>query len=695
MSVRDVVLAGAIVVGVALSCIILGSAAGQDFSGLKDQELHPQRGGGSLADLLVRDKGSIDKAVVSDDRERRLVVTITYRGLGGREVGGVALGADGRPVPQIHSAPVKLLVADGQADIPFVLADDAPQDLKLETTAIVLEISRKSPLLPPVSIAYPVRKRWQARIAPENVVIEMTAVPVGAAAALTEQQPGQPPKIIRPPTRAFKVDATAIAPVTVGPAAGSVQTPVLTAPPPRGGAGFRALGDKHLIDVHDFGFGVPPAVTDLGGKGPANTTIPWLTSVDSELSLAQEDISRLGTVYEDQNPASGIYYYLPRGYRLKWSPDEGFAMRMLYQAVPAEGQPGQVVTSARLSAGLDTGEISLAKELLKAYCTQHGRKFTELRPIPLSAAPAISLSDALKSLYSIPADRISVEALSDALAEVSVSWATDTVTKENLQLALTSDVGVSGTATLTPAGGSVPPQAVAVNIALADPETLGRFSWTRGQNWRNVTPYPLKPKHLCALLVPSDTQPPIVYAWSLGDQVVPPQAQVAVEATRVPGWVDQQAKRTWITYSIPTDRDRELYDRQVLQTITGGVTSLGSYNLTFKTLTPLKDSGAAELSITVRSKYFDPKTKEMQVKPALPLPEDQKEYTLGPIYLVNRQPGEEVPGDPLFEYRLSAVMPDGTEHVGRQWVAVNALRVIIGKRQLEEAVGTMGGEAQP
>jgi hypothetical protein len=162
----------------------------------------------------------------------------------------------------------------------------------------------------------------------------------------------------------------------------------------------------------------------------------------------------------------------------------------------------------------------------------------------------------------------------------------------------------------------------------------------------------------------------------------------------VPAWLDGKATRMWLDYTIPADRDREAYDKQALSVITGSISSLTTQQITFKALTPLEDTGAAEISVMVRSKYFDSRDRAVRQKPAVPITEDEGEVTVGPIYLVNRQPGESVGGDPLFEYTLSVVMPDGATHPGATWIPSDQLRVLIGAAQIRQAVGHVPGEEE-
>ncbi len=718
-------------VALAATFLLLHGLAWTDgFSGILGSELRPHQDVTSLlGDLLGGGKSELTKVVVSEDSETRLGLQISYKRMAGRKLRGTILGVKGQAQPGVPVVVVPAPAADGQLDMLLALAPDLPEGTAFESTGLRLEVIREGRALPELVRTYSVTKKWQSEISPENLVLKVVAEPEGAAAQLRTQAGGAAGPIVKPPIQVLKIDPKLLqaAPLMVQPApapAAAPQPPPPAIQPSRGIRGRTVLGDRritgletsvdepkpaetsasgssrlvaastmklNLIPIEAYKFGVPPAVTDKGGQGPANKPINWLTTiaVDPQVQLDYSAISRLWPhVYEDKNPASGIFYFLPRSYRLAWAPDEGFGMDMLYMAATPGAETGNVMMSAELDGGLDTSEIGFAQELVEVYCRKQGKTFTQLVALPISQAPAFSLADALGSQYAIPPEKIQVNAISDALGKVSLSWITDTVTKENLQLALTSGVGVRGTATLTPSG-EVPPLAVDVTINLADPDTLGRMYWTRGQNWRNTTPFPVILKRLCVLMLEDGTDTPAIYSWSLGNTQVPPKAQVEIDAGKVPAWIDARAKRMWLVYSVPEDRDREKYDNAVIAGITGGVTSLGTYNITFKTLNPLRDTGAAELSVRVRSKYFDPTSRDMRIKPDLPLTEDQTEFTLGPIHLVNRQPGEDIPGDPLFEYTLTVAMPDGTMHEGVNWIPYNKLRVLIGTVQIQQAVGTL------
>jgi hypothetical protein len=224
-----------------------------------------------------------------------------------------------------------------------------------------------------------------------------------------------------------------------------------------------------------------------------------------------------------------------------------------------------------------------------------------------------------------------------------------------------------------------------VQIRLATPDTFGAIRWNRAERWRNQTPYPLRLRYIHALV--SAPQGPVVYSWDLGNTEVPPMARVAWDAARIPAWVDAQAKRIWVDYTVADDC--AACDRQVIEKITEGVSSVSASQIRIRTITPLADTGAYAISIQIRSRHFDPQAAQVQVKPDVLLDADGKDFTVGPIYLGSRQDGESVPGDPLYEYFVSLIMKDGTTYKATHWVPSDSLRLLIGKVQVEQALGML------
>jgi hypothetical protein len=171
--------------------------------------------------------------------------------------------------------------------------------------------------------------------------------------------------------------------------------------------------------------------------------------------------------------------------------------------------------------------------------------------------------------------------------------------------------------------------------------------------------------------------------------VVPPQGRAEIDPRTVPRWLDTRAARMWVDYAAVGDCTP--CDQEVVAAISGGVGTLGASEITVRTITPLADTGAHEISMTVRSRYFDPRARTTQTKPPLVLGADNTDFELGPIYLGERQPGQAIPGDPLFEYLLEVSMPDGSVRRASRWLQADSLRLLIGRVQLEQALGTLPG----
>lgn len=435
--------------------------------------------------------------------------------------------------------------------------------------------------------------------------------------------------------------------------------------------------------------GLKPEDRDRGARGPSADTIDLLSVIHADSEIPVNEILGIRReLYLDLNPESGVLYYVPRGYNLRWTPDDGFGFNMLYAAVE-EGMPGQVMMALRLEAGIQARDQRLIQDLAEAYRSEIRRdlKVAVVRPLPVTSQhPSVNIADSLGAYFDIAPDDLVATVLSDVLADMEVSWITDEITKENVELVLSHGTGFGGDVTFDLE--SEPPARISVpaRVRLADPGTFGQFTWTRNGDWRNRTPYPLRLKRLHALLFDEGT--PIIYSWDLGNAEVPPQARVEWDGASVPGWIDGKAKRTWIEYAVAGDCDR--CNRQVMRAITYGASRPAArQDVVVATLSPLADLGAAELNIMLRSRYFDSDGEAMTTSGPVVISADSSEFSGGPVYLVDRQPGEERPGDPLFEYRIEVVMPDGTIHAppADRWIPSQRHRLLIGSVQVEQSLG--------
>ena len=677
--------------------------------------------GSLLAGALT---GDVTQAVVRKDEPTRITVTVSYTGFQGAKIWGEITASDRKTQRQIHgSEPIAIQSTPGEVDLSFELDPNAADNTLVKSSYLKVCVAKADKSTASFVKAFDLAKTWQNGTRAENVLVTITPKPIGTTASLgiMPGTPPVPPKVIHitpirvstvmtparsltlattPPQAASKSASGGTTPVRSmmatrailsTPAAGAGASP--TPPPIRtasAGAANTAspaikLVPASTIAISRFKFGVPDAgSTPNSPKGPGDTPVEPMGDLRAEdIDLdASHVLGVFPAFYPDQNPASGVFYFLPYSYSLRWSEDSGYDLKMIYSSANGGGS-GDVAMAARLDAGLGIRDRQIASDLMQAYAQTHGLAFTALRALPIDSI-GVSIADDLHR-YNIPRDKIAVTGLSDFLGQIDISWLTDPVTKENLQQALVEGVGISGKVTLYPSGGKLAPVDVPVQIRLADFVTFGGFKWNRAEPWKNRTLYPIRLKYLNALVLDASSHP-IVYSWDLSSTMVPPSGRAQWVAGSVPTWIDAQAKRIWLEYAV--DGSCESCADAVIQSITGGTTSAGPSTVTLHTITPLADAGAFEIDAQVRSRYFDPQGNQLQTRTVV-LNADGKDFTIGPLYLGNRQPGESVPGDPLFEYSLSVVKQDGTHSDGSTWLSCNDLRLVIGRRQLEDALGAL------
>lgn len=635
----------------------------QDAESLFDGLLEHLGGGGKRPG-----KAAIERVTVTEDTPRRLVVTVTYSGLAEATLSGDVRTADRRTLEDIEAQPQKLTDANGQATLAFELRGSQERETRGQSTSLRIVAMQKGRGIPIVSRNFVLYKDWAANPGPGNIVLHVVARPIGTAARL-----GPHPDYAAPPRIAVPMGVMIAKPVSAAVVSSAAVSPGVSSAAPR----------ASLKRLENFSFGVKAEDIQKGAQGPSAAPIELLEGLRTEdIALNPARLFSIATsIYPDKNPNSGVFYYHPRSYHLEWTPENGHGMRILYGAAAGDDAAGAVLMATRLQSGMDASDVQIATELLNAYRRRYpATVFTALRPLPLDKDGVDVSIGAVLGQYAIPKEKIAITALSDVLGEIEVSWVTDPVTKENIQLALMQDIGVNGDVSFTATGGMLAPQ-VPIAIQIADRDSFGRGRWSRADGYRNVTPYPIRLRYLHALIIDPRNNLPILYTWSLDNVEVPPQARVAWDAARVPAWIDTEAKRVWVDYTVVDSC--EACDRQVLDGITGGVTSIAAEQITFHTITPLADVGGYEISAQVRSKYFDPKDRA-ELRKSIVLKADNQDFILKPIYNVSRPAGE-----PLFEYLLELAMPDGTIHTGTTWIPTDNLRVLIGRAQLEKSIGQL------
>lgn len=433
---------------------------------------------------------------------------------------------------------------------------------------------------------------------------------------------------------------------------------------------------------------------DKTPQGPDNNPISlWEDLVaDNDFEFPYEITNIRMDVYPDKNLKSGVFYYLPNAYHLRWNADERYKFRMLYGEASEGDNGANVRMVGTLTPGISSKEIALIKTLLESYVKSNtSYKFTDLKIIPIQSAPKISLSSGLEGQYDISSDKINVNVTSSISNPIDISWVTDTKTKEEIQVALSEGVGVQGAMTLVPDSESVPEQLIPVRITLADKRTLGKFmlqpnSW-RDKKWKNETQFPLKLKMIHALIIEKQGNKtiPIVYSWSLNNVTVPAKASVEFDTSKMPKWIETKGKteQIWIDYSI--DDCPSCVD-EIIEEISNA-TSLLNKEIAFESVGVFESIKPAFMKIKVRTKQADPKGKIVIELPTIRIDKDMEVFSTGPLYLKKED-------TPNFEYQITVVMPDGEVHRSDSWIFSDEVDLILGSKILKENISSLNTTPQ-
>ena len=422
---------------------------------------------------------------------------------------------------------------------------------------------------------------------------------------------------------------------------------------------------------------------DRSPKGPKNQPINlWagLTSHNVDDIQKPQDISNINmNVFPDKTKESGVFYYLPADYHLKYEtkdePEKGYSLTIDYgRNNTAETAP--VRMSAKLTAGMTINEIRFIEKLLKASIPEA----KELRPMPLGENPVFSFQTYLTSQYNIPQSKIVVQSSTDLSNDIHVAWQTDADTKEFIQVALTSGEGIAASVILKPQSADIIQQQIPVTINLADSRTLGKISldpasW-RTKKWKNTMPYPVQLRHLNILKISKNDKTPIIYAWSLDNTVVPSKAQVNFDASLVPAWLDaDESVLMWIDYSVV---DCRTCNDKVITAVTRGVSGSTAQTIKFTIPEAVFDTlHASYFTVTIRSKQVDPNGEIVKELPVLKITKSaDREFSAGPLYVPTN-------GTLSFEYKLRLATTEELME-SNDWIPATEKDIFIGMTRMKQ-----------
>lgn len=462
-----------------------------------------------------------------------------------------------------------------------------------------------------------------------------------------------------------------------------------------GGAAAQQVADLPVVSMHLLARGDSDAVRQLDGRGPARLPIDLSSLEIDGLDQFPElgGLARLThlslEVYPDENPESGIFYYLPAGYFLTWDAASGYHLEVYYKYDEGSGDGNQVVFDARLSPGPLDRDRQFLRALLEVYLRERGTAEELIGKTRLLEVPATYDVSFDWSQLGIPEAELNVSGIDRASREIALTLTADVGTRQLLVDKLGSSLGLVGEVRLTPQpvtaeGEALPPQTIRARLLLTDPayaDAPWQRSAVRYSFFRNRHPFPVRLKYLCYLYRDRDRLH--LRGFGLGRRRLEPGQIARLPNAKITNQIDDQKRvlRAWYVYDL---ENLESSRESVIAELTGGTGSLPVRRLKIDLLSPAELFGQfqiAKLLVAVKSRFFDPQSRE-EITKVYELVDGDSGVEIAPLY------APEDLGEPLYHYRIGLLTSAGVESLDEEWRSPGEFGDInIGSVQVEEVLG--------
>ena len=697
-----------------VTMLFLNSLSAQNnYSGLLNKELAPdlskeQLIGGLLDRLLYGGNftGSVTTVKVLDDRDVSLTVGINYVGY---KEGFIHVSLVDENLNILPSFPSRKIAIDkDKKDVELKLDFDRkgyPENQPFNAPMLVVLVSKNDKGTHGIRSVYKLNKKFNNPLSPENIIVPVALVPVGSAASLPATLPttGEP-RILLPNKNIYEsikskqvfLYKTDTAALRVKPEAmhrmGAARTTDKPAERTAVGADTRTVSVLHApvlfrpMATIATNPGTPQPPPSKEPQGPSDNPLSFwgdfiYSDVDFESQMKITSVSL--NIYPDKNPHSGIFYYLPIAYDIKYDKEKGFAFKMDYGAVRGDGNENRVRMAGTLTSGISLYEVQFIKNLMDVYKNLNPalKPFDRPMPLPISETPVITLGDELRN-FGIT--NVNINNASSITDPINFSWMTDGTTAAELENLLKANSGIIGKMKIRPQGTTLPVQEIPVRIRLIDENTFGRFNMTpadfRNKTWRNETPFPVRLKYLHCMIIDKNREgkeSPIIYSWDLGNTPVLPQNQVKFNAAAVPQWLDNhkgKQARIWLDYSVVDTCSP--CNQKAFEEIISSLTRLQLSDVVFRMIPFFEEHKVAYMDVEMRSLQGDPTGKNVVNFPSVHITNDSTDQLLGKLHIA-------AGAEPSFEYRVTVVTKEGAE-LRSDWKVRNSLSVPFGSFQLKE-----------
>jgi len=441
-----------------------------------------------------------------------------------------------------------------------------------------------------------------------------------------------------------------------------------------------------------------PIPRDIGrpgqGEGPARDPefdlegIPvmqgYLSGRTADEGPDIEDLLGIDSqIWADEDRSSGVYYFIPSAYHLKWDPDKDYDLSLNDEMAEGEGEQF-VLVRARLAPRFTQAQRRAAEILVGQAARDQGMPFFELRQMPVAGEATTSTApEALAGHHDI--DNVVVHPPTDAMGEVEISWRMRAATRESFVELLRQDQAVAPQLLLRPSSDNGGLLRIPLYMSWEEPGSYPPILWENGSFQRNEIPHPIRLRGLHAMVLDRDERVQVL-SWDLTNTApIPSRARAAMGQALTQPVIDN-AFLTWVDYAVvPDDASTEA----AVRAITGGVSEQVRQPLEILLFDPLEASGARQLTVLVMSKYFEAGA-DKTIARQFSFTEDGETRSV-PFYLGRAD--DEVP----FQWTVRLTMPDGQEHERSVFLDGDiGLRLLVSSSSLRQIFGNLppGGTDQ-
>jgi hypothetical protein len=429
-------------------------------------------------------------------------------------------------------------------------------------------------------------------------------------------------------------------------------------------------------------------VADRNGWGPVRPGYDLSTvEVDQLDEFYGVDLRQLCRysleVYPDANPDSGIFYYRPQTFALKFEPPD-FFLSIEYKAGDAGGE--NVLMQAQLTPGADQADRKILEALLEAYLKQRGSHVSSPYLLPLPVTYEVDFQ-----LQHWNIEEVTVNGVDPDTGEIRITLSADVPAKELVTSTLGNTNGLTGYVDLKPIlidsgrQNFTEPLRLVAGIKLPDalggpsPRWRPPFSGVQAE-FTNEWPFEMRLEYLAYLI--NDGGELKLRGWSLGETTLGPGDTARLSTLQLNSELSSDNVVTAL-YLGDLQRDDEVV-RKVVESCTSGVGLLPVKQIVIEALDPealFDQYNIHKLVVEVRSAHFDPDGREV-VSYSYDLDDSEELVQTDQLHLW------EDAGD-LYHYRIVVITRDGAVHGDRDWRAPHAYlpdQILIGSQQVEEAL---------